>query len=153
MFNWQSLLIATAVAAGTATASAATFTPAGATIGEAQATPQVVTPFPYPRPQYIVYNDWACDGSIDSDFRIYIYHYDQPGNHRFRTSDGRSGKWTSDGQNVVFTFRDGTAYTGSDDPATGLPAGTMFTPAGQTGCWTSEPIFYPANLGTNAAAQ
>ena len=71
--------------------------------------------------------DWNCDGSSNTATITFA------ADGTFTTSDGYSGTWTQNGDQVQWVYDSGTTYDGTISGDT--MSGTMVSYSGLTGCW------------------
>jgi len=76
--------------------------------------------------------DWSCDGNTN-------YIIDQiKADHTWNSSSGTNGTWKLIGTDFTYYYPIGTIYSGSVDSTCTSMSGTMITPNGLTGCWSSS---------------
>lgn len=80
--------------------------------------------------EWTLFYDWGCDGGVGSTT---ITFYD---NFTFVSGSGSGGTWTLSGDEIIWTYSNGTEYTGTIDGPT--MEGTMVSYTGTPGCWWAE---------------
>ncbi len=84
--------------------------------------------------EWVVNYDWYCSGFPGTATMIFNPDF------TFTTSEGGSGTWFLNFNQIVFTFSNGTEYTGIVDGDT--MAGTMLSYDGTPGCWDAQRLTY-----------